>query len=91
MPDSLELWVKPLKNNELALCFFNRTDATRKIDLDWKDLNISDGMSGMDIHFDRQLFTLRDLWAKKELGKTEKKLKRSLDSHDVLVLRLKPE
>src|SRR5664279_2328107 len=91
MPDSLELWVKPLKNGELALCFFNRTGKAGKIDLDWKTLNISDALSGMDIHFAQQLFTLRDLWLKKDLGKTDKKLERSLDAHDVLVLRLKPQ
>jgi alpha-galactosidase len=90
IPDSLELWVKPLKNNELALCFFNRTGNTRKIDLNWKDLNISDLQSGLDIHFDKQIFTQRDVWLKKDIGKTDKKLEQSLDSHDVLVLRLKP-
>ena len=90
IPDSLELWVKPLKNNELALCFFNRTGNTRKIDLNWKDLNISDLQSGLDIHFDKQVFTLRDVWMKKDIGKTDKKLEQSLDSHDVLVFRLKP-
>ncbi len=90
MPDSLELWVKPLKNNELALCFFNRTGSTKKIALSWKDLNITDAQSGLDVHFDKQIFTLRDVWMKKDLGKTDKILERSLDSHDVLVLRLKP-
>ena len=88
-PDSLELWVKPLKNNEVALCFFNRTGGTKKINLNWKDLNISDLQSGLDIHFDKQIFTLRDTWMKKDMGKTDKKLEQSLASHDVLVLRLK--
>jgi alpha-galactosidase len=89
MPDSLELWVKPLQNNELALCFFNRTGSTRKMELDWKDLNISDSESGMNIQFGKQVFLMRDLWLKKDMGKTDKKLKISLDSHDVMVLRLK--
>jgi alpha-galactosidase len=88
-PDSLELWVKPLKNNEVALCFFNRTGGTKKINLNWKDLNISDLQSGLDIHFDKQIFSLRDLWLKKDMGKTDKKLEQSIASHDVLVLRLK--
>ncbi|HEX3080900.1 MAG TPA: glycoside hydrolase family 27 protein, partial [Puia sp.] len=61
MPDSLELWVKPLKNDELALCFFNRTGSTRKMVLNWKDLNISDEQSGLNVHFDSQIFFLRDL------------------------------
>jgi alpha-galactosidase len=89
MPDSLELWVKPLKNNELALCFFNRTESTKKIDLNWKDLSISDLQSGLDIHFDKQIFTLHDVWTKKDIGKTSKKLERYIPSHEVLVFRLK--
>ena len=44
----------------------------------------------MDIHFDKADFYLRDVWLKKDLGDTNKKLEESLDSHDVLVLRLKP-
>jgi alpha-galactosidase len=56
MPDSLELWVKPLKNKELALCFFNRMGSSKKINLNWKDLIISDSFSGMDIHFEKQFF-----------------------------------
>ncbi len=90
MPDSLELWVKPLTNNELALCFLNRTGNAKKITLDWKDLNISDIQSGLTIQFDKQIFALHDVWMKKDIGMTAKKLERSIDSHDVLVLRLKP-
>jgi alpha-galactosidase len=90
MEDSLELWVKPLKNNEVALCFFNRTSGSRKLTLNWKDLNISDAQSGLEIHFDNQYFSLRDLWLKKDAGKTDKKLERDLASHDVIVFKLTP-
>jgi alpha-galactosidase len=90
MEDSLELWVKPLKNNEVALCFFNRNTGSKKLNLNWKDLNISDPQSGLEIHFDNQYFTLRDLWLKKEVGKTDKKLERDLASHDVVVFKLTP-
>jgi alpha-galactosidase len=90
LPDSLELWVKPLKNNELALCFFNRTGAAKKIQLNWKDLQISDTQSGLDLHFDKQIFALRDVWTKKDMGSTDKNLERELASHDILVFRLKP-
>ena len=54
LSDSVELWVKPLKNGELALCFFNRTETTRKINLNWKDLVLQDQLSGMNIHFDHR-------------------------------------
>ncbi|HEV3221265.1 MAG TPA: glycoside hydrolase family 27 protein [Puia sp.] len=90
MPDSLEMWVKPLKNNELAICFLNRTGSSKKISLDWKDLNISDAQSGLEIHFDNQYFSLRDLWLKKDAGKTDKKLMHEIASHEVIVFKLVP-
>jgi alpha-galactosidase len=90
MPDSLEMWVKPLKNNELAICFLNRTASSKKIDMDWKDFNISDALSGLEIHFDNQYFSLRDLWLKKDAGKTDKKLVREIASHEVIVFKLSP-
>jgi alpha-galactosidase len=91
MPDSLEMWVKPMKNGELALCFFNRTGTARKIKLDWKDLNLSDHSSGMDIHFNQQQFLYKDLWQKGTGSvRTDKKFERELDSHAVIVLRLTP-
>ncbi len=90
MPDSLEMWVKPLKNNELAICFLNRTGSSKKIDMDWKNFNISDAQSGLEIHFDNQYFSLRDLWLKKDAGKTDKKLVREIASHEVIVFKLVP-
>jgi alpha-galactosidase len=90
MPDSVELWVKPLKNNLWALCFFNRTGSTRKINLDWKDLHIKDGLSGRQLDFKESSYALKDLWNKKTtaFGLTNKKLEYDLSSHDVLVLKL---
>jgi alpha-galactosidase len=88
MPDSIELWVKPLYNKDLVLCFLNRTGSSKKINLNWKDLTIIDSQSGLDIHFDKQFFTIRDLWTKKDIGKTDKKLDQAIASHDVMVLRL---
>ncbi len=90
LEDSLELWVKPLKDHEVALCFFNRTSGSKKINLNWKDLNISDTQSGLEIHFDNQYFSMRDLWLKKDIGKTDKKFEREIASHEVIVLKLVP-
>jgi alpha-galactosidase len=90
MPDSLELWVKPLKNQGLAFCFLNPTGSSKKISLEWKDLIITDSFSGMDIHFDKQIFNFRDLWQKGTGGRTNKKFAHALASHAVIVLRLTP-
>ena len=87
MPDSLELWVKPLVNNEVAFCFLNRTGSKRKLSLHWKELILSDSFSGMDIHFSGQRFRLRDLWLKKDLGTTDHPFEQEILSHDVIVLK----
>ena len=90
LPDSLEVWVKPLKNKQVVLCFFNRTAIDRNLDFKWQDLNIGDVNSGLDLHFDSQKFLMHDLWLKKDIGKTAGNFKRVLASHDVLVVRLDP-
>ena len=90
LADSLEMWVKPLKDNELALCFFNRTGGAKKLNLNWKDLYVTDSLSGLDVHFDKQIFTLQDVWLKTGSGLSDKKLQREIASHDVLVFRLRP-
>jgi alpha-galactosidase len=90
MPDSLEVWVKPLKNKELALCFLNRTGSSRKLNLHWNDLNIMDKFSGIDIHFEKQKFNIRDLWEKKNMGTTTGNFDHEIRVHDVIVLKLVP-
>jgi alpha-galactosidase len=87
MPDSLELWVKPLKNNAVALCFFNRTNTSKKIDLRWKDLIISDSLSAMDIHFADEQLNIRDLWLHQDLGTTNGHFTRTIPPHSVIVLK----
>lgn len=90
MPDSLEVWVKLLKNKELALCFLNRTGTSRKLNLHWDDLHISDKFSGIDIHFEKQKFSIRDLWEKKNLGTTTGNFDREIPVHGVIALKLVP-
>ncbi len=90
LPDSVELWVKPLKNDDWALCFFNRTGSTRKINLDWKDLHITDPLSGRKVNFGETIYGGLNVWDKKakENMRTNKKLEYTLPSHDVLVLKM---
>jgi alpha-galactosidase len=91
LPDSLEIWVKPLKNGDLALCFFNRTGSEKKINLNWNDLILTDQLSGMDIHFNKQTFLYKDLWQKgTRFARTDKRFTRDLAPHAVFVLRLTP-
>ncbi len=79
--DNLEIWVKPLENNEYAVCLFNRSDMSKNLDFQW------------DRYYFGQLsfatpWKLRDLWQHKDAGTTADNLKITLQPHDVAVYRL---
>jgi alpha-galactosidase len=86
--DSLEIWYKPLKNGDWALCFFNRGAKPVNISYDWKNQFINDDFAKLELRFDNQTYTLRDLWTKNDIGNTDTVLKSNIPSHDVLMLRL---
>lgn len=87
MPDSLEMYVKPLKNNDLVVMILNRTRVAKKVDLKWKDLQVSDDLSHIDVKFADAVYRTHDLWSKKD-GNTKGALKQDIAGHDVIVLRL---
>jgi alpha-galactosidase len=89
--DGIEIWVKPLSNNELAVCFLNRSDHPQTISYDWKAHAINDTLSKMNIDFNQVNYKLRDLWEKKDAGTTAKIFKQTIPSDDVVVLRLTKE
>jgi len=70
--DSLEIWLKPLSKNEWAVCFLNRGPETQDVAFAWKEQTITDDFSKRGINFNQTTFTIRDLWAKQEVGKTNK-------------------
>ncbi len=88
--NDLEIYAKPLANNELAICFLNRGESVKKINFDWKTSeNISDSFSGTNYNFINDTYKIRDLWAHKEVGNTSKPFSAELGPHDVFMLRLK--
>jgi len=86
--DGLEIWVKPLKNNDIAVCFLNRSSREQNIYFDWKEHMITDSVSHMNIDFKSENYKLRDLWAKKDIGTTNKTFKQTIAPHDVVMLKL---
>jgi len=84
----LEIWVKPLKNKDIAVCFFNRGDTPVKVDYDWKKFTIQDGLSGLNVNFGKETYKVRDLWAHLDKGTTKDTFKADLSAHDVVVVRL---
>jgi alpha-galactosidase len=82
---NIELWLKPLSNNEVALCFFNRNDVAKIIDFDWK-IYFSN-LDGKTFNVTDKT-NIHDLWLKKNIGTTGKNLKATIQPHDVLTIRL---
>ncbi len=84
----LQIWVKPLKNNDIAVCFLNRGETVQTINYDWKKYVINDGFSAFNVDFKVKTYKIKDLWTKKDLGTTNEILKATLPMHDLIMLRL---
>jgi alpha-galactosidase len=86
--DGLEVWVKPLKNGDWAVCFLNRSSNAREANFDWSKNVISDDISNTTLNANEMTYSVRDLWVKKNLGSTRENLSAQVPSKDVLMLRL---
>jgi alpha-galactosidase len=89
--DSLEVYVRPLANNEWALCFVNRSSRPKTFDFDWNSELIDDTLSKQQLNARQQNYSVRDLWLKKEVGNTKKPFRGSLAPHDAVMVRLTPQ
>jgi len=87
--DSLEIWLKPLVNEQWALCILNRGTVDRPFSLDWKTFSVTDSLSDRILNTASAVsYKIRDLWQHKDLGNTDKPLKAIIPGHDVLCLKL---
>jgi alpha-galactosidase len=77
--DGYEIWIRDLTDNDRAVCILNTGDEPAEIEFAWNKL---DTMGGR--------YTIRDLWAKQDAGTTDAPFRRTIDSHDVALLRLTP-
>jgi alpha-galactosidase len=89
--DGLEIWMKPLLGDELAVCFLNRSTRPQTISYDWKDHVVNDTVSKTTFDFNKSIYKLRDLWAKKDVGTTNRPFKQTIGVNDVAMLRLTKE
>jgi alpha-galactosidase len=86
--DSVETWVKPLRNGDWAICFLNRSVLQKPVHMNWQQENIIDSFAKLQLDMRSQAFTIRDLWLKKETGTTKKPLRIMVPAHDVVMYRL---
>jgi alpha-galactosidase len=86
--DGLEVWAKPLSNDEWAICFLNRSGEAKKVAFDWKENFIKDDFAGRQLDARKTVYKIRDLWSKKSIGTTDAAVSAMLPPHDVLMVRL---
>ncbi|SDZ86721.1 alpha-galactosidase [Arachidicoccus rhizosphaerae] len=88
LPDSVEVWAKPLKNNQWAVAFLNRGSKTSSLQYTWSEKVISDTVHHKILDLRNTNYPLQDLWLDKQIGTTKKTLKVSLPAHDVLLIKI---
>ncbi|MGC1686665.1 MAG: glycoside hydrolase family 27 protein [Candidatus Acidiferrales bacterium] len=76
----VEAWAKQMKDGSRAVILFNRGKSDAEISANWEDL-------GYPAHVPA---SVRDLWAKKDLGKFTTKFTANIIAHGVLMLRIMP-
>lgn len=86
--DSVEFWLKPLKNGSWAICYLNRSTETKKFTINWNELNVNDDVANRQFKPKDNLYNIRNLWTKKNIGKTNKAMSASIEGHGVLMLKL---
>ncbi|MEH0153284.1 glycoside hydrolase family 27 protein [Limibacter armeniacum] len=85
---NVEVWIKPLKNDEWAFVFVNMNDEPYELNFDWKKHGIGDDVNGKWLDLSANNLKVRDLFNQKDLGATDKSLKATIGVHDVLMIKL---
>lgn len=86
--DSLEVWVKPLENDDWAICFLNRSAKPVKINYNWKKEIVTDTLFKKTMNAKEHPYKIKNVWTENNEGDTQKPLVAMLPSHDVIMLRL---
>jgi len=86
---NVEVWFKPLADDQWAVCFLNRGTTPQRITFDWKKEAVNDEeVSKRDAHFDSVTYTAHNVWTGADAGTTTDALSAEVPGHDVLLLRL---
>jgi alpha-galactosidase len=88
--DGLEVWFKPLKGGNWAMCLFNRTKDAKQYTINWKDMDFKDDVSGLSTNLATKVYSIKNLWTGKMEGKTGKNRTVSVPAEDVVLYRLTP-
>ena len=83
-----EIWFRPLAGGDYAFCFLNRGREPWELDYLLSEQGIFDLAAGRKFYPVRPGLRVRDLWAKEDIGTTDKPLRRVIGAHDVLMVRV---
>lgn len=86
--NNIEIWIKPLVDDEWAMLFINMSAQQITIDFDWKKHEIGDNLNNRMLKVKDQNYKIRDLFNHKNMGDTSVNLEAEIDSHDVLMIKL---
>jgi alpha-galactosidase len=84
-----EIWVKPLANQNLAICFLNRDKNPFELSYNWKKEAIY--KNDLSWNFKKKTYNVYDVWLHKNTGTTEDVLKCTVPGHSAIFLRLIPQ
>jgi alpha-galactosidase len=76
----LEVWARQLADGSRAVALLNRGATETKISVSWSDIGYPDYLPA----------SVRDLWARKDLGKSTGSFSASVVSHGVVLVTIKP-
>jgi len=76
----LEVWAKQLADGSRAVALLNRGTDEREITIKWTDIGYPENLPA----------SVRDLWARKNLGKRTGRFSAKVVSHGVVLVRIKP-
>jgi len=86
--DSVQTWMKPLEGGDWAVCFLNTAAEPKAVAFDWKNNVVKDSLSNAELNANAHPYDIVDLWTNKAMGNTDKTLKASVPSQDVLMIYL---
>ena len=89
--NNLEFWFKPLVDGDWAFCILNRGTEPAKYVINWQKFNFTDDLSKRATDFNQTIYSIRNLWTKKNEGTSKKIKKVIVPGHDVLMYRLTPK
>ncbi|MEO8861019.1 MAG: glycoside hydrolase family 27 protein [Ginsengibacter sp.] len=85
---SMEVWVRPLENEDWAVCFLNRSSKPMRVNFNWKDELITDSLFNKTMNAKDHSYKIKNLWTKANSGDTQKPFAAALPSHEIIMLRL---